>query len=135
MSIISVRAALETALNAMTPSLSTCWENTPHTAVAGTPYQQVYLLVAEPENPTMGDGFYREQGILQITLMYPLQTGSATAAARAELIRTTFKRGTSFTSGAVTVRINRTPEISPGRVDGDRFAVPVKIRWFSDKLT
>jgi hypothetical protein len=131
MSIINVRAALETKLNGMTPALPTVWENTPYTPVVGTPYQQAWLLPATPDNPTLGDGFYREQGIFQITLMYPLQAGSAAAAARAELIRTTFKRGTSMVSGAVTVRIDKTPEISSGRVDGDRFAVPVKIRWFA----
>ena len=135
MSIVSVRAALETKLNGITPALATEWENVPYTPVAGTAYQKTFLLTATPSNPTMGDGFYREQGIFQITLMYPIQTGSATIAARAELIRTAFKRGTSMISGAVTVKIESTPEISPGRVDGDRFAVPVKIRWFADKLT
>lgn len=131
MSIVSVRAALETKLNGMTPALQTVWENIPYIPVAGTPYQQAWLLPASPENPTLGDNFYREQGIFQISLMYPLQGGTATAAARAELIRTTFKRGTSMVSGSVTVRIDRTPEISPGRVDGDRFSIPVKIRWFA----
>lgn len=131
MSIVSVRAALETKLNNMTPSLATAWENAPYTPVTGTAYQRVWLLTAEPSNPTMGDDYYREQGILQITLYYPLQTGSSAAAARADLIRTTFKRGTSMTSGANTVIIDRTPEISSGRVEGDRWALPVKIRWFA----
>jgi hypothetical protein len=80
----------------------------------------------------MGDGFYREQGIFQITLLYPLQAGTATAAARAQLIRTTFKRGLSMTSGTIKVKVMATPEISSGRVDGDRFSVPVKIRWQAD---
>lgn len=134
MSLIYVRAALETKLNGITPALATVWENTPYTPVSGTAYQNVWLLPAQPGNPTMGDGFYREQGILQINLMYPLQAGTATAAARAELIRTAFKRGTSMTSGGITVKIDSTPEISQGRVDGDRWSVPVKIRWWSDKI-
>lgn len=132
MSIVSIRAALEAKLNGMTPALATSWENVPYTPVAGTAYQACYLLPATPDNPTLGDGFYREQGIFQITLLYPLQVGTSTAAARAQLIRTTFKRGTSMVSGAVTVRIATTPEISPGRVDGDRFSIPVKIRFFAD---
>jgi hypothetical protein len=116
----------------MTPSLPTSWENVPYTPVAGTAYQQAWLLPATPDNPTLGTEHYREQGIFQISLMYPLQAGTATAAARAQLIRTTFKRGTSMVSGTVTVRIATTPEISPGRVDGDRFSIPVKIRFFAD---
>ena len=131
MSLGSVRAALETALNAIAPALSTEWENIPFTPVSGTPYQKMFLLPATPDNSTMGDGYYREQGIFQITLMYPLQTGAKAAADRAELIRTAFKRGNSFTSGSVTVRIEKTPEVGQGRVDGDRWALPVKIRWFA----
>lgn len=129
MSIVSVRAALEIKLSAMTPVLQTVWENAPYAPVAGTPYQAAYLLPATPENPTMGDDFYREQGIFQVSLFYPLLTGPKAAADRAQLIRTAFKRGTSMTSGSVTVTITRTPEVSQGRVDGDRWHVPVKIQW------
>ena len=131
MSISSVRIALENKLNAMTPSLSTAWENVPFTPVTGTAYQAAYLLPATPANPTMGDGYYREHGIFQITLMYPIQAGTLTAATRAELIRSTFKRGTSMTSGGITTIIERTPEIGQGRVDGDRWALPVKIRYYA----
>lgn len=132
MSITAVRAALEVKLAAMTPALSTAYENVPFTPVAGTPYQACYTMPASPENPTMGDGFYREQGIFQISLFYPLQAGPATASARAELIRAAFKRGTSMTSGTVTVKVTRTPEVSQGRVDGDRWLVPVKIVWHAN---
>lgn len=130
MSLAAVRIALETKLNAMS-ALATAWENAPYIPVSGVPYQQVWLLPATPDNPTLGDDYYREQGIFQMTLMYPLQTGPAAAVARAELIRTAFKRGTTMTSGTVTVIVDRTPEIGIGRVDGDRWAVPVKVRWYA----
>jgi hypothetical protein len=132
MSIVSIRAALQTKLNAMTPALATAWENAPYTPVEGTPYQAAYVMPASPENPTMGDGFFRMVGIFQINLFYPLQAGTATAEARAELIKSTFERGTSMTSGGVTVVANKTPEISQGRADGDRWMIPVKIRWYAD---
>jgi hypothetical protein len=131
MSLASVRIALESKLNAMTPTLSTAWENVPFTPVTGTPYQRAYLMPATPANPTMGDGYYREQGIFQVSLFYPLQAGPVTAAARAILIQTTFKRGTSMTAGGITVIVGNTPEISQGRVDGDRWHIPVKIQWFA----
>lgn len=131
MSIVSIRAALETKLNNMTPALATSWENLLYTPVVGTAYQAAYLLPAIPDNPTMGDSYYREQGVFQVSLFYPLQAGAKVAADRAQLIRTAFKRGTSMTSGAVTVRIDKTPEIGQGRADGDRWHVPVKIRWFA----
>lgn len=113
----------------MTPALATAFENAPYTPVTGTAFQIATLLVAEPDNQTVGDAHYQEQGIFQITLMYPLQVGTATVMARAELIRTTFKRGNTFTSGGVRVVVTKTPEVSAGRIDGYYFSVPVRIRW------
>jgi len=131
MSISSVRIALETKLATITPALSTAYENVPFTPVTGVPYAAAYLLPATPANPTMGDGYYREQGIFQVTLRYPLQAGPKTAADRAELIRAAFKRGTTLTSGTVSVIIERTPEIGQGRRDGDRWMQIVRIRWYA----
>lgn len=131
MSIIKIRAALETALNGMQPPLATAWENMGFNPTAGTAYQQVNLLLAEPENVEYGS-HHRESGYMQVKLMYPLQVGTATVAARAELLRTTFYRGASFTNGGVTVIIERTPNVSGGMVEGDRYAVPVKIRFFAN---
>jgi hypothetical protein len=130
MSAVKIKAALETALNSMT-ALATAWENTPYTPVTGTAYQQVNILFAEPDNIEFGSR-HRELGYMQIKLMYPLLNGSVNAITRAELIRTTFFRGASFASGGVTVIIDRTPEISAGSVEGDRWAIPVKIRFFSN---
>jgi hypothetical protein len=129
MSAALITQALETALNGMSPALATGWPNAPFTPPAATvPYQKAAILFAEPENPTYGNTFHRERGIFQVTLMYPQQTGAAAALARAELIRATFYRGAKFT----TTTIERTPEILPGFADGDRWAVPVRIRFYSD---
>jgi hypothetical protein len=136
MTALLVRSALEVALAAMTPALSTAYENAPFTPVAGTPYQRVTLLLAEPANVQFGPG-YTEQGFLQVDLNYPLDGtpsatgGSKPATARAEAIRSTFYRGASFTASGVTVNIERTPEIMPARVEEDRFIVPVRIRFYS----
>lgn len=131
MSVVAIRAALETALNGMNPTIATAWENVAFTPTPGTPYQQVNVLFAEPENNEYGSR-HREIGYMQVKLMYPLQNGTATAAARAELIRTTFYRGATFTSGGVTVVIEKTPEVSPGSVEGDRYTIPVKVRFFAN---
>lgn len=130
MSLVAVRAALESALSAMTPALAVAWENSPYTPVVGTPYQRVHLLAAEPDNPEMG-GSVIERGFMQVTLCYPLDTGPGAAAARAELIRQTFKRGAAFTASGVTTQIERTPEVSPAMSEDDRFVVPVRVRFFA----
>lgn len=131
MSIALVRQALEVALAAMSPALATQWENVPYSPVSGTPYQRVFLLPADPDNPEMGR-FTTERGILQISLAYPLDTGPAAASARAELIRDTFYRGRSFTASGITTTIEKTPEVAPGRIEENRYVIPVKIRFFAN---
>jgi hypothetical protein len=129
MSALLVRSALEAALAAMTP-LQTAWENAPFTPTVGTPFQRVTMLLAQPANDEFGP-IYREEGFLQVDLNYPLNAGPKDASTRAELIRSTFPRGASFTASGVTVNIERTPEIMPGRVEADRFVVPVRIRFYA----
>lgn len=131
MTAIRVRAALETAVLAMSPALSTAMENVPFTPVQGTPYQRVNVLFSEPGNQEYG-GNYQELGYMQLTLFYPLETGSGAANARAELIRQTFKRGASFANSGLTVVIERTPEIKAGFNDGSFYVLPVKVRFYSN---
>lgn len=130
MSIVNIRAALETTLNGMSPALNTAWENTAFAPVAGTPYQQAHLLFATPANNEYGSR-HQELGYMQVKLLYPLQIGTSTVAARAELIRSTFKRGNTFASGGVTVMVTKTPEISVGGVEGDRYTLSVKIPFMA----
>lgn len=125
MSISAIRSTLETALDGMTPALATAWQNVPFTPVVGTPYQRASLLLAEPDNQEKGVGF-QEQGFLQVDLCYPQSVGANQAEARAELLRTVFKRGTSL---ANSILISHTPEVKPAYNDGDRFVIPVRIRF------
>ncbi len=129
MSIIAIRAAIEIKLATIVPVISTAYENVSFTPVTGTPYQSIFIMPATPSNPTLGDGFYRAVGIAQISLFYPLLEGAQAAEARAQLIRTAFKRGTAMISGSVSVMVDTTPEIGQGRADDDRWHVPVRVRW------
>lgn len=130
MSLVAVRAALETALNGMSPALATAWENAPYSPSPGTPWQMVTLLPAEPDNREM-NATHIERGLMQVNLFYPLNAGPSAAETRAELIRDTFPRGASFTSGSVTTHIERTPEIGPGVVEDDWFMKPVRVRFYA----
>lgn len=129
MSLVSIRAALETGLDGMTPALATAWENVDFTPTPGTPYQRAYLLPAEPDDIEMSGKKFLERGIFQISLFYSLDEGPAAASTRADLIRGTFYRGASFTSGGVTVDITRTPEIGPAMADDDRYMIPIRVRF------
>ena len=131
MSLSNIRIALETALNGMAPALATSWENVPFTPATGTEYQQAFLLPSEPDNPELSGG-YRDQGIFQINLRYPLQTGAKAAQDRAELIQGTFKRGNSYAAGGITVNITRTPHIGSGVAVDDRWFLPVRIQYHAN---
>lgn len=124
MSISAIRSTLESALDGMAPALATAWQNVPFAPVTGTPYQRATLLLAEPDNREFGASF-QEQGFLQVDLCYPQSVGSNAVEARAELLRTAFKRGTTIGSLMITA----TPEIKPAYNDGDRYVVPVRIRF------
>jgi len=111
----------------------TAWENIPFTPPASTvPFQVVWFPEFMIENPTMGSNFHRIRSYIQIDLMYPLLAGTAAIETRAGLIQSTFDRGSSFTNGGITVRIESTPSISGGIVDGDRYKKIIKIRYWAD---
>lgn len=131
MSAVVIRAALEAALATVSPALATVPENEAYTPVVGTPYQLVHLLLADPADPEISGRLHTEQGFLQVTLRYPPNVGSGAAMTRAELIRSTFYRGRTFTSGSVSVVIERTPSIFPAVVEENRWAVRVRIRFYA----
>jgi hypothetical protein len=132
MSQVTIRKALEKRLAAMSPALVTVYENTEYTPVAGTAYQRANLLPAEPDNSAMGGTYYLEQGLFQVTLCYPQKVGPNAAQARAELLKTQFKRGTTMEESGLTVIVMRTPTIMPAYIEGDRYCIPVSIQYQCD---
>lgn len=129
MSLPAISQALETRLSAMSPALATAWENVTFTPTAGTPYQRANLLPATPNDYALGQGS-QEIGILQVSVCYPLNKGRGDALARAEAIRAAFPKNLKLpVSGPMAVKIIRTPAIAAGFVDGDRWVIPVTIRW------
>ncbi len=134
MSQVKIRAALESAVKAMTPVLDTAWENGPYTPKADVAFQKVTVAFAQPGNDEIGPAF-QERGYLQIQLAYPAGVGAGDAVARADLIRATFARGTSATNAGQSVLINRTPQILPGFNDGDRYYLTVRVPFFAQGLS
>lgn len=133
MSYTSIRSALETRLNALSPAFPSAWENVIFTPSA-TAFQRVFLLPAKTVNPSFGDGLKMESGILQVTLCYPENTGPKDAIARAELLRAWFNRGLSMTSGGVTVIVGNTPSIAPAQYEPGlycMYCIPVSIPFFA----
>lgn len=111
----------------------TAWENMNFKSPPpNVPFQKVDLLPAQPDNNTLGSGHYREVGIYQITLMYPAGVGPGAAAARAELIRSTFSRGASFSYIGITVRLDRTAQIMTPQIEQETYKLPIQISYWAD---
>lgn len=132
MSQLKIKTALEVRLQSVQPLISLAWENASFSPSVNVPYQVAFVLFGKPENPTMGDGFYRERGYLQVQLKYPQNIGTGNILARAELLRNWFKRGLSLENGNVVTIIETTPEIQSGYLEDDRFVVNVFIYFFAN---
>lgn len=129
MSIQKIRSALETRLKNITPAMAVAFENVAFTPTPGVPYQRSNLLPNTPEDSQLGSTTYFERGILQITLCFPMGNGPSACESRAQVIKDAFKRGTTLTESGVTVMVTNAPSVSSASVDGDRFCIPISIRW------
>ena len=131
---MSIRTILEQKLATIAGSLGTVYENLPSSAyvpVAGTPYQTVHLLYADSEDLCITNDMIKDQGIMQVTLYYPLGQGSKAVETRAQLIRSTFTNALQLTDGTDTVRISKTPDIKNMGQSSDRYIYIVSIYYKS----
>ncbi len=128
MSVTLVRQILEQALAAASLAIATQYENGPiYVPVLGVPYQRCTILFAKPDNTEFGAS-YGEQGFMQVDLAYPDGAGTVDANARADVLRTTFKRTASFSASGLVVNIMNTPEVfGPGQNTGDRYMLALRI--------
>ena len=131
MSIVVIRAILETEVMTVKPLMQTSFENTLFVPTVGIPYQSITLISGKVQNPTIGDDFHREVGFLNLRLYYPIGNGSLDAATHAELLRSTFKRGATFAKDGITVVIKGTPELT-FMTDVDRYVAILKIYFYAD---
>lgn len=132
MSILKISAAFEKRLATIPTNISTAHENIPFTPVTGTPFQRVRLLPATPENPTLGDAYYREVGFFEIVLFYPLNTGRNLAQTKAEQIKAYFPRGLNISEAGINVVVPRTPTIATATQLDDRYVIPITVEYFAE---
>lgn len=134
MALPRIKIALEKHLAALTPALATAVENIKFTPTAQVPYQDVQIVPRAPDNQTIGDGYYRETGELQVFLSYPTNQGSSPAHTRAILTRDWFKRGTTLNHSGIEVIIMKTPTVTSGSIFNDRYIVGVFIEYSAGVL-
>jgi len=114
-----------------TPLPSIAWENVAFTPVTGTTYLKPTLLHGEPVQAELGAaGLNQHNGIYQISIMAPANTGAGGILTLQNGLVDHFKRGTVLTYGGINVRISKA---WPGQwqTETDRVHVPVTIQFFS----
>ena len=136
MSITNIRAALDTRLLSTNGGISaslTAWDNkgTAIVPTASQPYQVVSLLPARPDNPTLDEATQIHNGIYQVLLMFPTTKGPLPADTAASAIASHFNAGLELTYGGQKLRIRGTPAIGAGYLSGERYCLPISIRYNS----
>lgn len=124
-----IQAALEKKLAAISPALSTAYENVPFTPVQGTPYQRINLLPNATQDRAISADVRECVGLFQVSLCYPVGSGRGAAQARADAIDAAFKPVQRLTEGVLKVEITRSAQVAAGFVDGDRWIVPVTVEY------
>lgn len=132
MSELKIQRAFENRLLALDPVFPTEFENQKFEPKNGVAYQSTKLFPSQPENPTLGDDYYREVGFFQINLFYPANDSIQPARAKADAIKQHFKRGTFITQEGQVIKITRTPTAATSIPNGDWVVIPITIFYSSE---
>lgn len=124
--------ALKSRLSALTfsPALTIAWPN-----VAFTPPTGTYLRVDNLRNGTdrmviANDGPHRQQGILQVTVVAPVNGGEDAALEIAGQIADWFTAEPRLFFNGGELRITKRPDIASLKdPDGVHWQVPVSVPW------
>jgi len=104
-------------------------ENTRNQVKSTTAFSRVTLLPASAVQLTVGQhGRDRVEGLLQVDLFHPIDTGIAAPNALADAVVAHFPRGTTLTDGATTVHVGTVSRLTGGRIEAF-YQTPVQVRW------
>lgn len=127
--MLNARLAFEEAINAISPTIATAYENVSFTPSSGVPYQELYDIPSSNDHLFIDNAEFEGLGIFQITLKYPSGQGMKTVSNRAELYVSSFPCGHKLTKNGDTITVLQTPKINNLGVDGDRVVVAVSINY------
>jgi len=127
--ILDTKRALERRLNTL--GLPTAYESSNFTAPEGL-YLRAQLIVNTPEDPVIGDKYYRERITFQVFVADRLNIGTANAFTVAEQIRSLFDKGLVLNEGSTSIYILGTPRVAGSVVTTERLVVPVSIEILAE---
>lgn len=127
MSLNRIYTAFITKLNTLTPLIDTAYENKDYVPTTGKEYQEVYILPSSNNVPYINETSYELEGLLQITLCYPINDGRSKCMDRANLYMGLFPVGTVLTIDSLKIRTKGVPQITNlGVVDG-RYKIALRV--------
>jgi len=125
-----IRATLDTALNDASSLPSIAFENAPFEQLADTPHLRTSFFLTSRRPAVRGPNpQHRYQGLYQVTVAVPTDTGTGDALDYADLIMTEFDGSTDIIGSEVTVSIEYA-ELGTPVFSEPFYLVPVQIAWY-----
>lgn len=112
------------------------WENEGYKPMPGTPWLKEKLMPIDSVPAAFGgrgisDGTMRDDGLYQITIFYPADTGTKTAELMAGAIASTFRPGQS---GVISYDgqnvVCRRAKVGPAIQEPDWYGLPITIAYY-----
>lgn len=123
-----IETALMTRLTTMSSLPPVAWPNIEYSPNATTLYLEPNVLPADTAQASLGaTGKDLTNGIFQIDVVIPAGTGRS---AIPDIVADHFARGTTLSYNGTNVKV-RTVSISPSRLEGSWFRMPVTINYFT----
>ena len=129
--IVNAKRAAERRLGTLSPAVPIAYEGVSFTPPA-TMYLRCQFTVNPPDDPVIGDRYYRERIVFQVFVVDVANKGTATALSKAEDIRQLFKKGLTMVESGTNIYVLDTPQVSGTVVAQDRLVVPVLINLVAE---
>lgn len=125
---------------AFSPVTQIAWPNAtfrpPQTSTVPSkplPYLRVFHIPSAVDQISLGDsGINRYVGLLQISVMWPLNVSASPAIEAAGQIAKHFKRGTVIANSGLHIRVSRPPAVARLIQEDTMIQVPVTVSWLCD---
>jgi hypothetical protein len=101
----------------------------PFSPTDGAAYLKVYFIPTTTEAMDIAGLINEYRGILQVSVIYPGESGIVAPLELAAAVADHFQSGTVVTHGATTFKIQQPPQVGPTIDDGAWTIIPVSVRY------
>lgn len=114
---------------AQAANIPVAWENTPFTPPVSGVYLEADFLPADNEDFTIQGIVSLRRGVYQVTVVYPVGSGSQAAEKLASAVSAAFSNNTALPTDGSPVYINGEPSVFSGFRDSTAYRMPVSIAY------